>query len=198
MKRHIMLRRVAPVALSMLLAGCAGGRLGEKTAQEKREAARVARERREDRFAPVRLRQENLKSTLSDEEGRPIWEATSKLIEVEEKTKTGRLEGARFIFYDNGKPALEARAPLVTANYEEKTVQLRGGVEGISLTGGYGFRAKEAEWEYEKKQVRASGGVTLWREEWRVVGDELTGDTALNRVRLVGKPARLMVTQKSK
>lgn len=195
MKRSII-RGVLLLALAVLLVGCAGGRLGEKTAKEKREAAQQAEQRERDRFAPIRLRQEDLKSTLSDDKGRPVWEATAKLIEVDEPTRTGRMEGARFVFYNDGKAALEARAPVVTANYKDKTVLLAGGVEGVSRLGGYGFRAQQAEWDYEKNQVTASGGVTLWREEWRVVADKMTGDTALNKVRLTGKPARLMVTEK--
>lgn len=198
MSRRRTFKMTALLSLSMLLAGCAGGRLGQQSAKEKREAARIAQERKQDRFAPLSLRQENLKSTLSDEKGRPIWEATAKSIEVEERTKTGKLEGARFLFYDNGKLALEAHAPIVTADYGKKTVFLSGGVEGISRVGGYSFRARQAGWEYGKKQVRASGNVSLWRNEWRAVGDELTADTALNRGRLVGKPARLMVTQKTR
>jgi LPS export ABC transporter protein LptC len=192
------LQKTALLLLAALLSGCAGGRLGQQTAKEKREAARKAEQEKEDRFAPLRLRQENLKSTLTDENGRPIWEATAKLIEVDDQTKTGKLEGAHFTFYDNGKAALEAKAPLVTANYAAKTVKLSGGVEGLSREGGYSFKAQQAEWEYGQKQVRASGRVTLWRDGWRAVGDELIGDTALTKIRLLGKPARLVVTQESK
>lgn len=198
MRRCMLLEGVLLLGLAALLAGCAGGRLGGQTPQEKREAVRQAQERKRDRFAPIRLRQENLRSTLSDERGRPIWEAAARFVEIDEPSKTGRLEGARFVFYENGKAALEARAPLVTANYEKRTVRLSGGVEGVSRAGGYGFRAQQAEWGYEKKQVRATGDVTLWRAEWRAVGDELVGDTALSKVRLTGNPARLMVTETSK
>jgi len=146
--------------------------------------------------APVRLKQRGMSISLSDEKGQPVFEASAASLEVDENTKTGRMQNPRFTFYEGGKAALRARAGAVVVDYAKKIVHLDGGVEGNSEASGYSFRADRAQWDYDKKELRAWGKVRFWQKEWEAKGEELVGDTALKRARLIGSPATLRIAQR--
>jgi len=180
------------LALAALLGGC-----GPRPSHQRKGKPRAEEQAPEKAaVAPVRLKQRSMSISLSDEKGQPIFEASAASLEVDENTKTGRMQNPRFTFYDAGKVAMKARSGSVIADYAKKIVHLDGGVEGDSEASGYSFRADRAQWDYDKKELRAWGGVRFWRKEWEAKGEELVGDTALKRARLIGSPATLRIAQR--
>ena len=180
------------ICLAFLLPGC-----GPRRSVETRQKA-AARQPPAEKSAliPTRLRQDHPALSLSDEKGQPLLQATAESVEVDEKSKVGRMSHPRFTFYEDGKEGLKAQAGALSVDYAKKAVLLEGGVEGRSQASGYSFRADRARWDYEKKELKAWGNVRFWRKEWLAEGTELVGDTALKRARLLGSPARLTIVQK--
>jgi lipopolysaccharide assembly outer membrane protein LptD (OstA) len=181
------------ICLAFLLPGCAP----RQSVKMKQKAAARQPQAEKSALIPTRLRQEHLALSLSDEKGQPLLEATAESVEVDEKSKVGRMSRPRLTFYENGREGLRAQAGSLALDYGKKAVLLEGGVEGRSQASGYSFRADRARWDYGKKELKAWGNVRFWRKEWLAEGTELVGDTALKRARLLGSPARLTIIQKA-
>jgi LPS export ABC transporter protein LptC len=123
---------------------------------------------------------------VAEPQGKRLWKASAKVIEWDYDRQLAALRDVQCVFIDNDKPALEARAPVVTAYLKLRRVVLTGGVSARSVGTHTSLRADRLEWNVKDKEVYAVGNVKYVRGDFVITGSRLRADLALKRARLEG------------
>ena len=137
----------------------------------------------------VSLTYENIVLTESDHitQG-PLWEIKAKRAEYSRDRKIAQITGLEGTFFDAGKKALRVKAPAGEIRTDERTILLKGGVQGLALERGMTLTADQIRWTPEKKIVIAEGSVVLFdpKQQVEVTGKRMVGDIAIKSVTLEG------------
>ena len=137
----------------------------------------------------VSLTYENIILTESDRitQG-PLWEIKAKRAEYSKDRKMAQITGLEGTFFDAGKKALRVKAPAGEIRTDERTILLKGGVQGLALERGMTLTADQIRWTPEKKIVIAEGSVVLFdpKQQLEVTGKRMVGDIAIKSVTLEG------------
>ena len=123
---------------------------------------------------------------VADPVGKRLWRASADSIESDYDKQEAVLHNVNCQFEENGKEALEARAPLVTANLKDRRVVLSGGVTARAAATRTFLRADRIEWMVKEKELSATGNVKYVRGDFMLTGDRLRADLALKHARVIG------------
>ncbi|HUT75467.1 MAG TPA: LPS export ABC transporter periplasmic protein LptC [Armatimonadota bacterium] len=190
--RCLATRRVmvpAALAAGVLLAAAAPQGCRRGPAPQMRPApSGDAAPQRSDQQAPAgaRARVEVGEIVVADPAGKRLWRASAASLEWDNDKQQAVLRDAQCHFTDDGKLALEARAPLATAYLAERRVVLEGGVTARAPATETSLRAERLEWKVEDKEVYATGNVKYVRGAFALSGPRLRADLGLRKARLEG------------
>jgi LPS export ABC transporter protein LptC len=137
----------------------------------------------------VSLAYENIVLTESDRKTQgPLWELKAKRAEYSKDRKIAQITELEGTFFEAGKKALRIKAPAGEIRTDERTILLKGGVQGLALERGTTLNATQILWTPEKKIVLAEGAVTLFdpKQQVTVTGKRMVGDIAIKSVTLDG------------
>jgi LPS export ABC transporter protein LptC len=137
----------------------------------------------------VTLTYENIVLTESDRKTQgPLWEIKAKRAEYSKDRKIAQITGLEGTFFEAGKKALRVKAPVGEIRTDERTILLKGGVQGLALERGTTLNADQIRWTPEKKIVIAEGSVILFdpKQQVEVMGKRMVGDIAIKSVTLDG------------
>jgi LPS export ABC transporter protein LptC len=137
----------------------------------------------------VSLTYENIVLTESDRKTQgPLWEIKAKRAEYSKDRKIAQITGLEGTFFEAGKKALRVKAPAGEIRTDERTILLKGGVQGLALERGTTLNADQIRWTPEKKIVIAEGSVVLFdpKQQVEVIGKRMVGDIAIKSVTLDG------------
>ncbi len=134
---------------------------------------------------------------VADPAGKRLWRASARSIEWDYDRQQALLRDVQCQFTDEGKLALEARAPVVIAYLGERRVVLlggvgppraksRGGVTARAPATKTFLRADRIEWDVRSKEVYATGNVKYVRSDFVLTGERLRADLDLRKARLEG------------
>jgi LPS export ABC transporter protein LptC len=137
-------------------------------------------------LAGARARVEVGEIVVADPAGKRLWRASAASLEWDHDQQQAVLRDAQCHFTDDGKLALEARAPLATAYLAERRVVLEGGVTARAPATETSLRAERLEWKVEDKEVYATGNVKYVRGAFALSGPRLRADLGLRKARLEG------------
>jgi LPS export ABC transporter protein LptC len=137
-------------------------------------------------FAGAHGRVEVGEIVVADPAGKRVWRASAQSIDWDYDKQQAVLRDVQCQFIEDGKLALEARAPLVTAYTGERRVALEGGVTARAPATQTSLRADRLQWNVEDKEVYATGNVKYVRGNIALTGPRLRADLALKRARLEG------------
>ncbi|MGA7955370.1 MAG: LPS export ABC transporter periplasmic protein LptC [Gloeobacterales cyanobacterium] len=147
------------------------------------------------------LTYENIILTESDRitQG-PLWEIKAKRAEYSKDRKIAQITSLEGTFFDAGKKALRVKAPTGEIRTDERTILLKGGVQGLSLERGTTLNADQIRWTPEKKIVTAEGSVVLFdpKQQVEVTGKRMVGDIAIKSVTLNGGVTATSKSRQSK
>jgi len=124
---------------------------------------------------------------VADPVGKRLWRASADSIESDYDKQEAVLHNVSCQFEENGTEALEARAPLVTANLKDRRVVLSGGVTARAPATRTFLRADRIEWMVKDKELSATGNVKYVRGDFMLTGDRLRADLALKHARVIGR-----------
>jgi len=188
-------RRLALGAVALAAVVAAPGCGGRPAAQAQKRPPAPARQRAtgpgatakaEELLAGSRAQVKVGEIIVSEPTGKRLWRASAKVIDYDYDKQQAALRDVQCVFVQDNKPALEARAPLVTAFLEQHRVVLTGGVVARSPVTHASVRADRAEWDIKTKEVLATGNVKYVQGDLAVTGDRLIGDLELKKARLEG------------
>lgn len=128
--------------------------------------------------------------TLSDRQGRPLWEVSATNGSGTAEHGLAELRDVRCRIYSQGKAAMDAEAPRVQADYPHKALLLLGGVRARTADGRRAFRAAQIALrvrEEKRAVIEASGGVRLEMDGVTLTGERLLTNPKLSEAQLLGK-----------
>ncbi len=137
----------------------------------------------------VSLTYENIVLTESDRKTQgPLWEIKAKRAEYSKDRKIAQITGLEGTFFEAGKKALRVKAPKGEIRTDERTIFLKGGVQGLAMERGTTLNADQIRWTPDKKIVIAEGAVVLFdpKQQVTVKGKRMVGDIAIQSVTLEG------------
>ena len=175
--------------LAALCCGCGGARTapppGAKAASKAAGAA-AGEAAKSSPLAGAKVEIRGGEIVVADPVGKRLWRASADSIESDYDKQQAVLHNVSCQFEENGKEALEARAPLVTANLKDRRVVLSGGVTARASATRTFLRADRIEWMVKDKELSATGNVKYVRGDFMLTGDRLRADLALKHARVIG------------
>lgn len=132
-------------------------------------------------FAP-KMQARGITWVLPDPLGRPIWEMRASRGSGVAAQGLAQLEEVRCRVWSDGKPALDARAARVQANYPARRLELVGGVSARTIDGKRSFQCERVVLSVKEEKravVEASGSVRL-----EVDGVVMSGERVVTNPRL--------------
>ena len=124
-------------------------------------------------------------SLIEQRDGKKIWEITAGTITIEPNTKNILLSDMKAIFYQDDGQTVEMLAPFATIDRKTRDIVMTGGIFSHTSDGAE-FRAQQVRYGADDHQFFGSGGIELVRDDTRLTGDELEGDTELIKVKVKG------------
>jgi LPS export ABC transporter protein LptC len=156
------------LAIVLLLAGCPGGQ-PEETASSAKPSPGIT------------LEGAQLTETR---DGQKIWDLKAAHVAYRTDVRVAELSGVTTHFYEKGKVVSTGKAPKATFNLGDRELRLEDGIEVRAEGGHAGFSADEVSVKPDPGRLVASGRVTFFRGDNRLVANQLVADRSLKRVEL--------------
>lgn len=136
--------------------------------------------------APAKVAMTFADNKITEEEnGKIIWELAAEAIEIDPVTQNVVLHKVQGTFYSDQGTTLVLTSQEGTLDSKTKDVQLTGAVHAVASDGG-DFTAPEVLWQGQTKLLFGNGGVRVVKGSTILTGDNLEGDSVLNKIKVTG------------
>lgn len=124
-------------------------------------------------------------SIIEEKNGKKTWELNAENIEADAAGNLVYLKKLTGTFYQEkgGKVELVAQEGILDTKTHDITLQ--GDVKATSSEGAV-FTAPQGRYEEQTKTFYGTGGITLTRGDTIITGDQITADTAMEKVKVQG------------
>ena len=123
---------------------------------------------------------------VENKDGKPVWEISAEVIEMDPATKIIYLKGIKGVFYQDNGGRMDVSAPAATMDSKTKNITMDGDVKAVSSTDGAIFTAKQALWSSTDRKLFGSGGITLTRDDTVITGDTIETDNNMQKYKVRG------------
>lgn len=162
------MRRLGAAAVVLLLAGCPGG-APEETASTPKPSPGITLEGAH---------------LTENRDGQKIWDLNAAKVAYRTDVRVAELSGVTTHFYEKGRVVSTGKAPKATFNLGDRELRLESGIQVLAENGHAGFSADEVSVKPDPGRLVASGQVTFFRGENKLVAHRLVADRDLKRVEL--------------
>lgn len=123
---------------------------------------------------------------VENKDGKPVWEISAEVLEMDPATKIIYLKGVKGVFYQDKGGRIDLTAPTATMDSKTKDINMGGDVKAVSSTDGAIFTAKQALWKSADRRLFGSGGITLTRDDTVITGDTIETDNNMQKYKVRG------------
>ncbi len=120
-----------------------------------------------------------------EENGKILWELTAEAIEMDPGTQNVLLHKVQGTFYSDKGTTLTVTSQEGSLDSQTKNVWLTGAVHAVASDGG-DLTAPALLWQDQTKLLLGNGGVKVVKGSTTLTGDQLEGDSVLNKIKVTG------------
>lgn len=118
-------------------------------------------------------------------DGKVVWELTAEAMAVDSVTQNVSMHKVQGTFYSDKGTTMTISSQEGSLDSKSRNVLLTGDVHAVASDGG-DFTAPAALWQGQTKLFLGTGGVRVVKDTAVLTGDQLEGDSVLNKIKVSG------------